>query len=304
MADTGWAPSDDEWGAHDRDWRRLARQLQNGECTPFIGAGASAGVMPTAERLSQEIAERFDYPFPDGHEFQHVSQYATIRSFSAAAFKEDLAAEFGELDPPNGVGPENPYAMLARLPLSTYITTNYDAFIVRALLKAGKSPIHEHYPWYEARMPRSGRAHRPTVERPLVYHLHGNFGNSHSMVCSEEDYHVFLANLARRKDPRWKLPIPIVGAITQRPLLFVGYSLRDWTFRIIFHALLMPRAEMLKHAHVSIQLAPRLTDGRPETLARAKDYLERYYGQFKISVYWGGTDLFFQTLAGYLDSSA
>jgi hypothetical protein len=308
MANTGWEPIDDDWGAEDRDWERLVRQLRNGECTPFIGAGACAGTLPTGPSLSRNIAKDFKYPFQDDTELNQVSQYASIRSFSPVNFKEDVAERLKGFTWPDANRPREAHATLAKFPISTYLTTNYDDFMVRALKAESKDPIYRHYPWYTepkqgGRRSRAERIRKPTAQRPLVYHLHGSYHQPQSMVISEEDYHVFLSHLSAEHTGEWNLPAPIIGAMTQRPLLFVGYSLHDWTFRVLFRGLIKPMESVLQRGHVSIQLAPELADPRKKTRKRAKEYLERYFGQLNVSVYWGEADKFFDTLGAYMGSS-
>src|SRR5205085_12621647 len=69
------------------------------------------------------------------------------------------------------------------------------------------------------------------VQRPVVFHLHGHTGLAESMVLTEDDYLDFLINLARDDD---LLPHRIQEAFTSTSLLFVGYSLSDWNFRVLF----------------------------------------------------------------------
>ena len=38
------------------DWQRLTRQLKDGHCTPFIGAGACDGVIDGAAEMSRRLA--------------------------------------------------------------------------------------------------------------------------------------------------------------------------------------------------------------------------------------------------------
>jgi len=43
----------------DRDWEILLRRIQNGKCTPFLGAGVNHGVLPLGSEIAQRWAEDF-----------------------------------------------------------------------------------------------------------------------------------------------------------------------------------------------------------------------------------------------------
>ena len=70
------------------DWNRLLRRIQSGKCTPLLGAGACYGALPLGADLAQELAQRYDYPFPD-RDLVRVAQYAAIQSDPNAP-KEDV----------------------------------------------------------------------------------------------------------------------------------------------------------------------------------------------------------------------
>ena len=58
-------------------------------------------------------------------------------------------------------------------------------------------------------------------------------------------------------------------------------------------------AAVLRPGNVSVQIAPALVDDKPQTLQDAKAYLRHYFDQLNVSVYWGGSDSFFERLGGY-----
>ncbi len=69
--------------------------------------------------------------------------------------------------------PGEPHAVLADLPLSTYVTTNYDPFLAAALRRAGKRPLVERYPLRVvdlAEIPAAYKDLRSSPQEPLVFH--------------------------------------------------------------------------------------------------------------------------------------
>jgi hypothetical protein len=289
------------------DWARLVDQVSNGDCTPFLGAGACRGTLPVGAELSEAWAADHMYPLADRHDLPRVMQYVAIRTRDAVSVKQRLARNLGGLGPPNFADPAEPHGLLARLPLPVYLTTNYDDFMVRALRNAGKEPSSAICRWYrDARAAdevfTTNQGYNPRHEEPIVYHLHGSFREPRSLVLTEEDYLEFLINLALDKasDERKLIPTSIFRALTTKPLLFIGYSLQDWTFRVLFHGLLRTISEVQWRRHVSVQLSPLPEDEDPEAYRRAKDYLTAYFDRRNISLYWGTAEAFCTELRGRL----
>jgi hypothetical protein len=285
----------------ERDWQRLVEQLRNGDCTPFLGAGACAGALPTGSELGRQWAERYQYPFQDGSNLPEVMQYASIVEGDPVTVKQRVARELSSLPDPDFTDPAEPHALLAELPINVYLTTNYDDFMTRALHRAGKRPVTAVCPWYrgaevDAHMPLPGGyrtqlpgTYQPRGDEPLVYHLHGSLRYPPSLVLTEQDYAEFLVNLAKDlgEDAKRVVPTQILSALARQPLLFIGYSLRDWSFRMLFHGFVGAVPDVLRRRHVSVQLSPAADMEGPEERRQAEDYLTRYFSKLNISVFWG-----------------
>ncbi|WP_143175093.1 SIR2 family NAD-dependent protein deacylase [Cryptosporangium aurantiacum] len=231
-----------------------------------------------------------------------MSQYAVSVTGDAVYFKDWVCRRLRSCSPPRGGDPAEPHSALAGFPLPIYLTTNYDDYMASALAAVNRKAVTGLCPWAatgrsrdDVSLPRDAEF---TVPQPLVYHLHGSFHSARTLVVTEDDYLEFMLNLARdqRSQYRRLLPGPLYPAITHRPLLFVGYSLHDWTFRALFHGLFKATARVQWRRHVSIQLLPPLSDRRRETAQHAKTYLERYLAHWNISVYWGTAESFFAEL--------
>jgi len=161
------------------DWQRLIHQLRNGDCTPFIGAGACHNCLPTGGELSREMAERWGYPYSDVENLSKVTQFGAMRYGDALYVKEMICKRLSGIGPPDSTGGLEPHSMLARFPLPVYLTTNYDDFMVQSLRTAGKRPNTALCPWntdidYAANLFDRKSGWDPQPESPLVYHLHGS----------------------------------------------------------------------------------------------------------------------------------
>jgi hypothetical protein len=277
-------------GWNDRDWEALLYAIKNKSCTPFLGAGACHGVLPTGKEIAREWADEYDYPFSDRDNLVRVAQFVALEA-------GPMTPKFKMLDRLRGKGPPNfadlsePHRAVADLNLPVYITTNYDDFMVRALQRDSppRAPQREVCNWNSARRRRPREvvaALEPTVEKPLVFHLHGTLDDLQSMVLTEDDYLDFL--MYTSEDDQF-IPPRIQEAFSSS-LLFIGYSLEDMNFKVLFRKLAtyMQRSEGARH--VSVQLAPLPGESTEEQIARAsrqKKYLERHFDLQKVKVFWG-----------------
>ena len=88
-----------------------------------------------------------------------------------------------------------------------------------------------------------------------MYHLHGHHGTPESLVLTEDDYIDFLVRVSR--EATTCCPTVVQKALRSKMLLFIGFSLADWTFRVIFQGLIATRpAFWAAIPHVSVQLPP------------------------------------------------
>ncbi|MEU8036853.1 SIR2 family protein [Streptosporangium sp. NPDC049078] len=285
----------------DVDWERLIDQLGRGDCAPFLGAGACAGTLPTGAALSNQYALRYGYPFSDAGDLARVMQYGEAVVRDPVDLKETVCGHLRSHGRPPVTDPGEPHRLLAGFPLTTFLTTNYDDFLAEALRAEGKDPHVAVSPWWDTDPGAAPLLPEPTVERPIVYHLHGSWAEPASLVLTEADYLTYLVNMvdAVATDGRHPLPIPILRAMTTRPLLFVGYSLQDWTFRVLFHGLVRNTPRSNKRRHVSVQLMPevsRPTGGTGSTgsakstesaESKARRYITHYLDRWNISIFLG-----------------
>ena len=224
----------ESYGLNDDDWMTLLDAIENDECTPFLGAGMCAERLPTAGQLAQLLSTEVEYPLSDWNDLASVSQAVALRSSPSRVKHKVLKllgvhlSQKGQYKP---LSANDPHRILAGLPLTLYMTTNYDDFMYRALRDAEKEPIREHCRWYERTAESTWT--KVSVEEPMVFHIHGCNETPSSLVLTEDDYLDFLVRLGQRSE---MIPPMIQGAIAQSSLLFIGYSLRDWNFRVLHRA--------------------------------------------------------------------
>jgi hypothetical protein len=157
------------------------------------------------------------------------------------------------------------------------------------LRAAGKEPRIELCRWNEdtERIPSifdEEPDYEPSPEQPLVYHMFGIFEEPESLVVTEDDYFDFLIGVSSNRE---LIPIVVREALTDSALLFLGFDLDDWSFRVVFRTLMSQqgRSRRSRYAHVAGQIM--LNENEVLQPERAIRYLERYFADADISIFWG-----------------
>jgi hypothetical protein len=267
-------------------WNRLLGRIKDLKCTPFIGAAASLPVLRTGGAIAKQWSADHDYPLEDDDDLARVAQYLAVAGDPMTP-KELMSDEIKGKGPPDFSDPKEPHAMLADLGLPLYITTNYDDFMAQALEDRGREPVQEICKWNDYHEVvddpaplADDREYEPTPEKPVVYHLHGRYQIPESMVLTEDDYLEFLVTLAERSDPDQYsslIPHQVARALSSTSLLFVGYGLKDWDFRVMHRGLVMRGNATLRRMSVTVQL---------ELTEEAQKYLDKYFERNAVSVVW------------------
>ena len=287
----------------EKDWEVLLHQISKGKCTPFIGPEVCKGVYPSKPQRSVAWAKKEDYPLADRSELARVSQFLAVRDSEAAPILK-LIEEFEGQDQPVATNEDEPHRVLADLPLPVYITTNYDDFMVRALEKAPipRNPTREYCRWRK-------RMHgfkdvlidkKPTPANPVVFHLYGHTGVPESLVVTENDFLKFLVNISRQEE---RIPAIIQGAIGGGSLLFLGYSLAEWDFRVLMPTVANYLEGSLARTHISVQLVPAGKTARAEQIEKVTRFLNLYFERLDTKVYWGTCQEFVSELRSRWEDS-
>ena len=244
---------------HEENWTHLLHNIYDGRCVAFVGSGINVNALSFGTFIAK-TAERYDMP----------SKYAD-NPFRVASFLDRGGHIYGgatdlvyrwtkELTTPNLIDPDVPHSILAELPLSIYITTNYDDFLEQALKSRNRPPKIELCRWKKSLreyMPSIFEAEpkfKPTPETPVVFHLFGRFSETESLVVTEEDFLDFLKNMSAEPNV---LPLEIQRALTVSTLLFMGFSEEDLTFRMLFRFLVASTDRTPRFFNFTIQ---ELTD--------------------------------------------
>ncbi len=316
-------------------WPALINSIKEGSCTPILGPSLLDDVFGARRETARRWAEAYHFPLAphDREDLPQVAQFLTVKHdpmFPLGVLREQLRKElFGRYrgEPPPGLAnasmseiaaavgkqqrdanPAEPHRVLASLPLPIFITTNPDNLLADALRDAGKEPQVELFRWNDyANWPPSlyddiNQTYQPTVQKPLVYHLFGNLDNAGTLVLTEDNYFDFLIGATTNKKT---IPKPVINALTDHALLFVGFQMDDWDFRVLFRSIANRQGRLYQQMYyrsVGVQVAPE--EGRFLAADAARKYLDTYFGSDKISLYWGSAEDFTRELWSNLQPDA
>jgi hypothetical protein len=279
----------------DKDWDVLIKSLHNGKCTPFLGPGISSTDVHEFTELARIVGAVERYPLGKScTDLPRLAQFIAIhhgddsypRNLVSDAIEEIAQPDFSQDDQPHGV--------LASFPISIYVTSTYDNFMYSALERKNKQPRIEIYRWkdqlqhidsiFDSVDPHRGIDR----DKPVVFHLLGHSKTVESLVVSEDDYIKHLSAMVRDAaeadmavNKKQKLPLEVIKAFRFNTLLFVGYSVHDYCFRIIMHVLdpLLQHPQRERHKRIAVQL--------PEGDRDKHAYVKKLLGSWDLVVEWG-----------------
>ena len=282
----------------EEDWKVLINRINDKKCTPVLGTGMRSSVVTLRSKISQEWAQSEGYPLEDSSNLARVARFISL-TYDPDYTRRKLVEQMATIIPPDYNDKDNPYRILAELPLPVYITTGYDDFMYQALKKVDKDAKSEMCRWNRALGDSPSilsDGFIPTAASPVVYYFHGQTENLDSLVLTEDDYFEFLMNVSK---DRTLIPPRIEKAMTGSSLLLLGYRLSDWDFRVMFHLLASYLEIATSRTHVAVQIAPVADQAPEDQKKRVQSYLDLYFEKYRkldIRIYWGTSREFLKEL--------
>ena len=282
----------------DTTWDSLLWRISTGLCTPILGPGVAAGLLPSGRDLARALAGQ-TYPFDEKDDLRRVTQFygrvddagmrGRVLEQLRAAVQRNLRLAGNEsrlkslsslsLDQWTAISQTfetQIHTQLAELDLPLYVTTGFDNFMAlaleRRLQERARLPAEE-----GATGPpdKPGTVHREVVrwtadkEQRLIPNfeplesapvvLH-LFGNDEdpSTMVLTEDDH--LDYLAQvSHDQQLFLPSCVNALLAENTLLFLGYNLEDLDLKVILRGVL----KNLAHKN-RMNLAVQVEGARPD----------------------------------------
>ncbi|MDQ7760546.1 SIR2 family protein [Xanthomonas sontii] len=187
----------------------LSTELEAGNLAVFAGAGFSrpAGFVDWKELL-RPIAAEIDLDVDREIDLVALAQYhSNSNAANRNRLNQVLVNEFAREGKPT----EN-HQILARLPISTYWTTNYDRLIEQSLKDVGKIPDTKY------------RVSQLPITVPkrdaVVYKMHGDVEHPDEAILTRDDYERYHLKMAPFIDA-------LKGDLVSKTFLFLGFSFTD-----------------------------------------------------------------------------
>lgn len=196
-----------------RDHRRLidnlSKELAEGNLAVFAGAGLSrAAGFVDWKSLLKPIADDLDLDIDKEWDLVTLAQYhANTNGANRSKLNQMLVTEFS-----TGVEPTENHAILARLPIQTFWTTNYDKLIESSLERNRKVPDVK----YTKKQLMTTRPKRDAV----VYKMHGDVDHASEAVLIRDDYERYHVE-------RESFITALSGDLISKTFLFLGLSFTD-----------------------------------------------------------------------------
>ncbi len=222
--------------------KKFAKQMTDENVAIFIGAGLSASVgfadwegllAPFAKEMELDANREKDH-------LVRLAQYSQNHKHgNRQHLNQALIIAFPVLKEPS----EN-HKILARLPIGTYWTTNYDKLIETALRHEKKRTDVKHQ---DKELPNS------TPRRDaVVYKMHGDVESSGNAVLTRDDYESYA-----KKHPGFLNALS--GDLTGKTFLFIGFSFADPNLEQVFSQV-RQRYEESQREHFALLRRPKRTD--------------------------------------------
>jgi Sir2- and TIR-associating SLOG family/SIR2-like domain len=187
----------------------LVSELREKNLAIFAGAGLSAGAgYVNWKQLLEPIARELQLDANRETDLVMLAQYhANVNQANRGTLNQQLVSNFSKKF---SVTPS--HEILARLPISTYWTTNYDKLIERSLEDAGKTADVKH------------TVDQLAITRPrrdaVVYKMHGDVDFPNDAVLIRDDYEKYHV----RMQP---FVTALSGDLVAQTFLFLGFSFTD-----------------------------------------------------------------------------
>lgn len=195
--------------------KNYIKALNNGDAAVFAGAGlsASSGCVNWKQLLG-EIAEELQLDIEKESDLVAIAQYYYNKNGSNRTRLNDIIKDAFQ----TGKNPNVNHNILARLPVSTYWTTNYDKLIEKSLENNGKI--------CDVKTCCANLTTTLKGRNVVVYKMHGDVDHPEEAVLIRDDYESY----SQEKRPFINA---LSGDLMTKTFLFIGFSFTDPNFSYI-----------------------------------------------------------------------
>ena len=198
--------------------RRYSASLIEGTAAVFVGAGFSRSAgFADWRQLLKEIAEDLGLDISLEHDLIAVAQFEENRKNGRDSLNEAIIRNFAR-DAKLSPG----HKLLARLPIDTVWTTNYDRLLEQAFTDANKKIDMKHeVPQLAVRKPYTD---------VTIFKMHGDVDHPHNAILTKDDYECY-------EREREAFTVQLLADLLSKRFLFIGFSFTDPNIDYTFNRL-------------------------------------------------------------------
>jgi hypothetical protein len=188
--------------------RNYSKEILEENAAIFAGAGlsVSSGYVSWKELL-REIADELKLDIDKEHDLVAIAQYHLNENRNRGYLNQKIIEKFA-----NDARENEVHKILARLPIKTFWTTNYDSLIENALRNNRKK--------VDLKLDRASLAINVTHRDAVVYKMHGDILQASEAVITKDDYESY--NFKRQL-----FTTTLQGDLVSKTFLFIGFSFED-----------------------------------------------------------------------------
>lgn len=226
--------------------QNFSNEIVNGNAAMFIGAGfsKSSGFVDW-KQLLEEVASELELDVQKEYDLISLAQYYVNKN-GRPGINHILENEFLQDKKPC----EN-HRIVARMPISTFWTTNYDSLIEDSLSNEGKTVDVKYCNEHLSRTVPNRDA--------IVYKMHGDKSNLARTVIVKDDYEKYYRDFA-------PFITALCGELVSKTFLFLGFSFTDPNLDYILSRIRIEYGQENTKQHYAILREVNVNDYTDKTL--------------------------------------
>lgn len=216
----------------------FVKDLRDDNVAIFAGAGMSKACgFVDWKQLLTDIADELNLKIDREHDLISLAQYHVNYKGSNQKLHETILNQFSE----EIEGGEN-HRILARLPISTFWTTNYDNLIEKSLRDEGKK--------VDVKKNVGNLNQNLSGGHAVVFKMHGDAEDAVNAILTKEQYEIYYST---------HLPFitALKGDLIQKTFLFIGFSFEDPNLDYILSRVRFEQKENLRSHYCTLKKVNR-----------------------------------------------
>ncbi|OHX34140.1 hypothetical protein BJL95_06025 [Methylomonas sp. LWB] len=231
--------------------KSFVKDLAENNVAIFAGAGMSREVgYVDWQELLRDIADEVGLKVEKEHDLISLAQYHANERGGKAGLTRKILEEFSEQ-----AEPSKSHKILARLPITSYWTTNYDTLIEDSLKEALKVVDVKH----QVRQLANTRPKRDVV----VYKMHGDVHHPSDAILTKEQYESYFKTHEH-------FIVALEGDLVSKTFLFIGFSFTDPNLDYVLSRLRIRFGEDKRQHYCFIKTETKLDEDDDEIFSYKK----------------------------------